>query len=137
MKSDTKFYEFSIRRYGDERGYLTTIEDNEIPFTIKRVYYLSELSQNKERAHHAHKRSQRVLSAIQGKVKVSLFDGKNKKEFILDNPNKAVYFNNKVWCELSNFKDNAIVLALASEAYDEREYIRKYDEFLNYIKENK
>ena len=133
-----KFYELNIRRYGDDRGFLTTIEGNkDIPFEIKRVYYLSEVSKNKERAHHAHKRSKRVLSAIQGSVEVHLFDGKNKRTFFLDDPTKAIYFDNKVWCELVNFKDNAIVLALASEEYDEKEYIRNYDEYLKYIGEEK
>ena len=133
-----KFYELNIRRYGDDRGFLTTIEGNkDIPFEIKRVYYLSEVSKNKERAHHAHKRSKRVLSAIQGSVEAHLFDGKNKRTFFLDDPTKAIYFDNKVWCELVNFKDNAIVLALASEEYDEKEYIRNYDEYLKYIGEEK
>ncbi len=131
------FFGLDIRRYGDDRGFLTTIENSEIPFKIKRVYYISEVSKDKDRAHHAHKRSQRILSCIQGSVEVSLFDGKNKKTFLLDNPKKAVYFNKKVWCELSNFKDNAIVLALASEGYDEKEYIRNYYEYLKFIKGDK
>lgn len=131
------FFEFDIRRYGDDRGYLTTIDDDEIPFKIKRVYYLSEISKDKERAHHAHKRSKRVLTCIQGSVVVSLFDGRKRQKFILDSPSKAVYFSNNVWCELSDFKNNAIVLALVSERYDEREYIRDYDEFLQYVKGKK
>lgn len=132
------FYPISIRRYGDNRGFLTTLEENtDVPFKIKRTYYLSEISKGHDRAHHAHKHSKRVLSAIQGSVKATLFDGKNKETFTLDNPNKGVYFSNKVWCELSDFKDNAIVLALASEKYYEKEYIRSYDEFINYINKRK
>lgn len=136
-KNKIKFWEFVFRRYGDDRGYLTTIDDDEIPFKIKRVYYLSEISKDKERAHHAHKRSKRVLTCIQGSVVVSLFDGRKRQKFILDSPSKAVYFSNNVWCELSDFKNNAIVLALVSERYDEREYIRDYDEFLQYVKGKK
>ena len=132
------FYPINIRRYGDNRGFLTTLEENtDVPFKIKRTYYLSEISKGHDRAHHAHKHSKRVLSAIQGSVKATLFDGKNKETFTLDNPNKGVYFSNKVWCELSDFKDNAIVLALASEKYYEKEYIRSYDEFINYINKRK
>lgn len=130
-----KIEELKVRRYGDDRGFLTTIEGNkDIPFEIKRVYYLSDVLKDKERAHHAHKRSKRVLSAIKGSVCVSLFDGIHKRKIILDSPEKAVYFDNLVWCELSNFENDAIVLALASEGYDEAEYIRSYDEYLKCIK---
>ncbi len=130
------FYEINIRQYGDDRGRLTTIEGlNDIPFEIKRVYYISDVSAGKERAHHAHKASRRVLSAINGSCKVLLFDGNVKKEFILNSKTKGVYFNRGVWCELSEFKDNAIILALADEIYDEADYIRDYEEYLKYKEE--
>lgn len=131
------FYEINIRQYGDDRGKLTTIESlNDIPFEIKRVYYISDVSFNKERAHHAHKTSKRVLTAINGSCKVSLFDGKIKKEFILNSKTKGVYFNNHVWCELSEFKDDAIVLALSDMFYDENDYIRNYEDYIQFLKEN-
>lgn len=132
------FYEINIRQYGDERGKLTTIEGlNDIPFEIKRVYYISNVGLDKDRAHHAHKNSKRVLSAIQGSCKATLFDGKIKKEFILDSMTKGVYFNKAVWCELSEFKDNAIVLALADEVYDEADYIRSYEEYIKFLDKQK
>ncbi len=133
LKNKNKFFDLQIRRYGDERGYLTTVDDAEIPFQIKRVYYISDVSENKERAHHAHKRSQRVLSVIQGSVNVSLFDGVNKKNIVLNSSDQAVYFDKHVWCELSNFRNNAIVLALASENYDESDYIRNYEDFIRLV----
>jgi len=130
------FYEINIRQYGDDRGKLTTIEGlNDIPFEIKRVYYISNVGKDKDRAHHAHKNSRRVLSAIQGSCKAVLFDGKIKKEFILDSKEKGVYFNHHIWCELSDFKDNAIVLALADYVYDESDYIRNYEDYLKFLKE--
>ncbi len=133
-----KFYEINIRQYGDDRGKLTTIEGlNDVPFEIKRVYYISDVGLNKERAHHAHKNSKRVLSAIQGSCKAVLYDGKLRKEFILNSKTKGIYFDKAVWCELSEFKDNAIVLALASEVYDESDYIRNYEEYIEFLKGEK
>ncbi len=134
-KNRKNFYELDIRRYGDDRGYLTTIENADIPFKIKRVYYLSDVSKGKDRAHHAHKKSSRVLSAIRGSVRVKLIDGLNNKtgEFVLNNPTRAVYFNRKVWCELSDFSDDAVVLALADEPYFEKEYIRNFDDYKQFV----
>ena len=134
-KNRKNFYELSIRRYGDDRGYLTTIENTDIPFKIKRVYYLSDVTKGKDRAHHAHKKSSRVLSAIRGSVRVKLIDGLNNKtgEFVLNNPTRAVYFNRKVWCELSDFSDDAVVLALADEPYFEKEYIRNFDDYKQFV----
>ena len=128
------FYEIKIPRYGDDRGKLTTLEaGSQVPFDIKRTYYLSEVSEGKNRACHAHKVSQRVLSAIVGACKVTLFDGNKKEEFILDDPEKGIYFNCGVWCELSEFQKDTIVLALASEPYFEEEYIRNFEDYMKYI----
>lgn len=133
-----KFYELKIRRYGDERGFLTTFEaENDVPFEIKRVYYLSEVEKRKTRACHAHKESKRVLSAAAGSCEVRLFDGKENAVFRLDSPEKAIYFDKGVWCELGNFSEGAVVLAFSDHPYFEEEYIRNYDEFLEFIKEQK
>lgn len=128
------FYEYTIERYGDERGFLTSFEyDKNIPFPLERVYYISEVKSDKKRACHAHRSSKRVLSAINGSCKATLFDGTTRQSFNLDSPHKALYFDKLVWCELDDFKDNTIILALASESYNEDEYIRNYDEYLNII----
>jgi len=132
-KNKNNFYEFNIRRYGDSRGLLTTIEDFEIPFKIKRVYYLSHINSGQKRAQHAHKSSKRVLIPLVGSCKMSLFDGKVKKYFELKTSSKAVFFDKKVWCELSDFSDDAVVLALADKSYCEKDYIRNYEDYLEYI----
>lgn len=130
-----KFYEYTIERYGDERGFLTSFEHpTNVPFDIKRTYYISDVFSDKKRACHAHKSSQRVLSAIVGSCKAALFDGKTRQTFNLDSPEKALYFDKLVWCELSDFKENTIILALADEPYYEEEYIRSYDEYLEILK---
>lgn len=128
------FFEVKISSYGDDRGKLTTLEvGKEVPFDIKRAYYISNVSPDKNRACHAHKVSKRVLSAIAGACKVSLFDGNCKADFLLNNPEKGIYFNCGVWCELSEFQEGTIVLALASEPYFEEEYIRNFEDYKNYI----
>lgn len=132
-KDKPSFYEFNIRRYGDSRGQLTTIENSEIPFSIKRVYYLSDLDSEKDRAHHAHKFSRRVLSAIKGTCRVILDDGKIKREYKLNTPLKAVFFDKKVWCELTDFSEDAVILALSDKPYFEEDYIRNYDKYLELI----
>ena len=132
------FYVLKIPRFGDERGRLTTLEvGREVPFEIKRTYYLSDVAEDKNRACHAHKISKRVLSVICGSCDVSLYDGNNKKEIVLDNPERGIYFNSGVWCELSNFKKGTVVLALASEPYFEEEYIRNFEDYIKYIKDKK
>ncbi len=131
------FYEINIRQYGDERGKLTTVEGlNDIPFEIKRVYYISDVVEGKDRAHHAHKFSKRVLSAINGSCKAVLFDGKAKREFILNSKTKALFYDKYVWCELSEFENNTIVLVLADTVYDEDDYIRNYEDYVKILKEN-
>ncbi len=136
MFKNKNIKEIILRKYGDDRGMLTTIEENsDIPFSIKRVYYLSKLSEGKKRACHAHKKSQRVLIAANGNCHVSFFDGKNKYEYNLDSEGNGVYFNSGIWCELSNFENNAVILALSDMEYDEEEYIRNYENYLKFIED--
>jgi len=92
--------------------------------------------EGKDRAHHAHKFSKRVLSAINGSCKAVLFDGKVKREFILNSKTKALFYDKYVWCELSEFENNTIVLVLADTVYDEDDYIRNYEDYFKILKEN-
>ncbi len=131
------FYTFEIEKYGDERGSLISLENpKNIPFEIKRIYYILDVKEEKKRACHAHRDSQRVLIALAGKCCVKVFDGTNEMNVKLDNPQKALYFNKGVWCELSNFAEDTIILALSSHIYYESEYIRNYDDFLKSKKSN-
>lgn len=122
-----------LRKYGDERGLLTTIEENtDIPFSIKRVYFLSKLTQDKHRACHAHKKSQRVLMAVNGSCIVTLLDGKEKFVYELNSEGYGIYFNKGIWCELSNFAANTIILALSDMEYKENEYIRNFEDYIKF-----
>ena len=134
MENNSIFFEVNIRRYEDSRGILTTIENKDIPFRIRRVYYLSELKKDKDRAHHANKYSKRVISVIQGSCKVILSNGKIKHTYELKDPQKGIFFDKKIWCELTEFAENTIVLALADKPYSENDYIRDYEEFLKIMR---
>lgn len=121
-----------IRKYTDNRGYLSVIEEQlDVPFDIKRVYYLY-LVPEVARGAHAHKELQQLLIATSGSVDVIMDDGKDKKTFHLDKPWKGLYVPAGLWRDLENFSGGAVLLCLASEKYDASDYIRDYEEFLKY-----
>lgn len=121
-----------IRRYSDTRGYLSVIENNlDIPFEIKRVYYLY-LVPEVARGAHAHKELQQLLVATSGSVEIIMDDGKEKKSFMLDHPWKGLLIPSGLWRDLENFSGGAVLLCLASEKYDASDYIRDYNEFLEF-----
>ena len=132
-----------IRKYvfeshGDERGQLVAIEEcRDIPFDVKRVYYMYDTVPDAIRGKHAHKCLQQILICVHGSCRVLLDDGTEKEIVILDKPNEGIYISNDIWREMFNFSPDAVLMVLASELYDENDYIREYDQFLQYVKENK
>lgn len=121
-----------IRKYSDTRGYLSVVEnDIDIPFEIKRIYYLYMVPEV-ARGAHAHKALQQLLIATSGSVEVIMDDGQNKKSFMLDRPWKGLLIPSGLWRDLENFSGGAVLLCLASEKYDANDYIRDYNEFLAY-----
>lgn len=121
-----------IRRFSDNRGYLSVVENGlDIPFDIKRIYYLYNVPEV-ARGAHAHKELQQLLIATSGSVEVIMDDGVNKKSFILDKPWKGLLIAPGLWRDLENFSNDAVVICLASEKYDANDYIRDYNEFLKY-----
>ena len=114
----------------DARGNLSVIEENRhIPFLIKRVYFLYDVPSGATRGGHAHRNLSEVIIALSGSFDVLLDDGKEKKRFFLNRPHYGLYVPPGVWRELENFSSNSIALALASENYDEMDYIRNYEVF--------
>lgn len=114
------------------RGNLSVIEKDCIPFSVKRVYYLYDVPSNAYRGGHAHKNLYQFLIALSGSFDVVLDDGNQKTKITLNKPNKGLLIPNGIWRELENFSSGSVCLVLASEEYDESDYIRKYKKFLSY-----
>ena len=121
-------YKFNIPKIisPEGMGSLSFVEKEIIPFSIKRVYYLYDVPFNGERGGHAHKDLFQVLIALNGSFELLLDDGSNTKKILLDSPNIGLYIPNGIWREMNNFSTNSVCLVLASEDYDENDYIRNY-----------
>lgn len=125
---------YVFQPHGDERGQLVALEEmKDIPFKIKRVYYMYETAEGVRRGYHAHKSLEQILVCINGSCKVLLDNGFEKKIVPLEKPYEGVYVANSMWREMYDFSPDAVLLVLASARYDESDYIRNYDEFLRYI----
>ena len=119
---------------GDERGSLVALEAAKtIPFDIQRVYYLFDTKPGVSRGFHAHKKLQQVAVCVTGKCRMVLDDGKIREEVWLDSPVKGLLIGNLVWREMHDFSPDCVLLVLASEHYDETDYIRDYEDFLGMI----
>lgn len=111
-------------------GNITPIQnDTEVPFGIKRVYYLYDVPGGESRGAHAHRELEQVIVAVSGSFDVTIDDGRNKKTVGLNRPYFGLHLKPGMWRELSNFSSGAICLVLASMLYSETDYIRLYDEF--------
>lgn len=115
------------------RGNLAVIEKDTYPFTIKRVYYLYDVPSNAYRGGHAHKEVYELLIALSGSFEVLLDDGKTKQKVMLNKPNKGLLIPTGIWRELDNFSSGAVCLVLASDVFDESDYIRDYNAFIDAV----
>lgn len=114
----------------DSRGNLTPIEEEaHVPFPIARVYYLYDVPGGARRAGHAHRTLQQVLIAVAGSFDVVIDDGAARETITLNRPSRGVYIPRMVWREIENFSSGAVCLALASQHFDEDDYIRDYQSF--------
>ncbi len=130
----TNYKLVDFKTLGDNRGSLIAIEEGyNAPFDIKRVYYIFDTKKGVERGFHAHKNLKEIGIAVKGSCTFILDDGKNKEEIILNNPNKGLYIENLIWREMKDFSSDCVLVVLASEHYDENDYIRDYDKFLKVI----
>lgn len=115
------------------RGNLAVIEKDTYPFDIKRVYYLYDVPSDAYRGGHAHKEVYELLIAISGSFEVLLDDGKTKQKVMLNKPNKGLLIPTRIWRELDNFSSGAVCLVLASDVFDESDYIRDYNSFIHAV----
>lgn len=123
-----------IPKIEDSRGNLAIIQNNVIPYDIKRVYYLYDIPSSAHRGGHSHKEQLEFLIALSGSFDVVLKDGISTQTVTLNKPDKGLLINTNIWRELENFSSGAVCLVLASAIFDESDYIRDYENFLNYLR---
>ncbi len=127
---------YMFQPHGDERGMLIALEEfNDIPFRIKRVYYMYDTGRGVVRGHHAHKSLEQILVCIHGTCKIRLDNGRERKVVNLEKPYEGLYVGSNIWREMYDFSEDAVLMVLASEVYNEADYIRDYDEFLKLVAE--
>lgn len=123
-----------LPKIADPRGNLTFIEgERHVPFDIKRVYYLYDVPGGAERGGHAHKDLEQFLIAASGSFEVEVTDGAEKKTFALNRSYYGLYIPRMIWRDMSNFSSGSVCLVLASARYDEADYYRDYDEYLQAV----
>ena len=118
----------------DSRGNLAYIQNDILPFDLKRVYYLFDVPSTAYRGGHSHINQHEILIALSGSFEVTVDNGTQKKSFLLNKPNIGLHIPTKIWRELDNFSSGAVCLVLASDIFDEADYIRNYDQFINSVK---
>lgn len=121
-----------FKKLGDDRGSLISLEQHRnIPFEVKRIYYIFGTKEGVSRGFHAHKNLEQVAICVKGSCRFLLDDGKNKEEIVLDDPSIGLYISNVTWREMHDFSEDCVLIVLASELYDESDYIRNYQDFQN------
>lgn len=124
----------NLKTLGDNRGSLIALEENDnIPFNIKRVYYIYETKTNVRRGFHAHKNLKQVAICVSGSCKFLLDNGTTKESVTLDSPEIGLYLSGLIWREMYDFSKDCVLMVLANAHYDENDYIRDYTDFLKEV----
>lgn len=131
---EVRMLEFSEK--GDERGHMVIVEGmKDVPFDIKRIFYIYGSDPDVVRGQHANRHSEFVLINVSGTSKVKVRDGKgNEQIYSLNRPHTGIYLPKMIWKDMYDFSEDSVLLCLASTSYDPSEYIRDYNEFLKYMK---
>lgn len=133
MKSKT----INFKVIGDERGSLIAFEENHnVPFDIKRVFYIYGTQEDVPRGQHSHHKTKQLLIAVNGGCKVTMNDGKNKKTYVLNKPNVGLFQDALVWGTMHDFTEDCILMVFADTYYEETDYIRDYEQFLEEVKKH-
>ena len=134
MNKDKRIIE--LKKIVDPRGNLTVMEGRkDLPFDIRRVYWVYDVPGGQCRGGHAHKECLELLVALSGSFHVTLDDGHGKQTYLLNHPYQGLLIETGIWRTLDDFSSGAVCLVLASEPFQEEDYIREYDEFLKYVEE--
>lgn len=121
------------KHHSDRKGNLTIVENSvTLPFDVKRVYYLYDIPGGEGRGAHAHRELEQFIVAASGSFVVTLDDGKCKRSFFLNRPYQGLYVRPGLWRDLTDFSSGAVVMVLANDLYKKEDYIREYDEFLDF-----
>lgn len=121
------------KHHSDRKGNLTVVQNGlTVPFDVKRVYYLYDVPGGESRGSHAHRELSQLIVAASGSFKVVLDDGSVKRSFILNRPYQGLLVKPGIWRDLDDFSSGAVCMVLASEVYQPEDYIRDYEEFINY-----
>ncbi len=124
-----------LSQLGDRNGHITVVHNKkEIPFDIKRIFYLYDIPGGESRGAHAHILCHQFLIAVSGSFEVLLDDGNTKRQVMLNRPNLGLHIPPGIWASEINFTSGSVCLVLASHNYDESDYIRDYDEYISYLK---
>ena len=122
---------FEQRVFGDERGKLISLEENlDVPFSIKRTFFIYDVPQDQTRGEHAHIKTKQYISALNGSCKITLDSGRELRTYSLSSPILGLFQDTLVWGKMFDFSSDCILLILASETYDPEDYIVNYDKFL-------
>jgi dTDP-4-dehydrorhamnose 3,5-epimerase-like enzyme len=124
-----------LPRRADQRGTLTIVGHDDIPFSIARIFYVHHVPPGLERGGHAHRVTEQFLIAVSGAFSLDLTDGKETRSYRLDHPDRGIYIPPMVWDRLYDFTPEAICLVLASTQYAESDYVRKWDDFRRLVSE--
>lgn len=125
---------YTFPQHMDDRGVLVAVEQRkDIPFEVKRVYYMYATPPDVRRGFHAHKTLDQILICVKGSCSILLDDGTEKKTVTLDQPHEGLSVPRHIWHEMYNFSPDAVLLVLASDLYCEDDYLRSYDQFLTFI----
>lgn len=123
------------KHHSDRKGNLSVVQNGiDVPFDVKRVYYLYDVPGGESRGAHAHKELTQLIVAVSGSFSVTLDDGKVKRSFMLNRPYQGLLVVPGIWRDLDDFSSGSVCMVLASHPYDKEDYIRDYDEFLEYKK---
>lgn len=123
-----------FKTLGDDRGSLIALEENyNTPFAIKRVYYIFDTKKGVRRGYHAHIDLKQMAICVKGRCTFALDDGHTREEIILDSPNHGLLIEGLIWREIFDFSSDCILVVLASEHYDESDYIRDYQKFMDLV----
>lgn len=124
----------SFQKMGDERGSLISLEQNKnIPFDIKRIYYIFDTQSGLSRGFHAHYNLEQVAICMKGSVTFLIDDGTTKERVTLSSPDVGLHIKGLKWREMHDFSEDCVLMVVASELYDEADYIRDYDTFLKEV----